>query len=79
MSKQLTITFSDDSVLSALTREAEQTERSADDIVEEALRDWLDSQADSREHSLIQERRASYQAGGGVSLEEVANERGLDS
>ena len=77
MSKQLTVTISDDALYSAIAEEAKQTARSPDEIIEEALRDWLDAQADSAEEGVIRERMASYRADGGIELEEILKERGL--
>ena len=78
MARQFRVTINDEAIYSALSREAKHSARSADDIIEEALRDWLDAQDDLRDENVIRERLASYRAEGGVALEDVLKERKLN-
>lgn len=79
MGRRMTVVFDDEELYTALKVEAARRHVPAKDIVAEALREWLDLQEDLEDLPIIKERLASYEREGGVPLDDVLRERGLEA
>lgn len=66
---KVTIALSDDSLYRAVRVRAAQDGRQIRDIVEEALRAWLDAQEDAEDAAASQTALAEYEEAGGVDAD----------
>ncbi|MSQ15157.1 MAG: hypothetical protein EXR50_04770 [Dehalococcoidia bacterium] len=66
MPKRMAMVFNDEGLYIALKREAVRRGRHAEDIVAEAVRDWLEAKEDEDLHQDLDEAREEWQREGGV-------------
>ena len=66
MSRRMTLVFDDDQLYTALEVEAVRTGRDANDIVGEAIREWLESAEDEELMTALEEARTEWRRDGGV-------------
>jgi len=77
MAKRMTVVFDDEELYRSLKVEAARRGCHAKDIVAAAVREWFEIQDDAEDLVIARERMEAYRREGGVPLEEVMRERGL--
>lgn len=79
MARRMTVVFDDEELYTALKVEAARQHRPAKEIVAEAIQQWfLELQEDEEDRRVAEERLAEYKQEGGIPLEQVLKERGLE-
>lgn len=66
---KVTVAFSDPELYRAVRVRAAQNDRQIRDIIEEALRDWLEQQEDAEDAAASREALAEYEQAGGVDAD----------
>ncbi len=66
---KVTIAFQDDEIYRRVKLRAAASGRQVRDIVEEALRAWLDAQEDAEDRSASAQALAEYEVAGGVDAD----------
>jgi hypothetical protein len=79
MTKRMTVVFDDEELYTSVKVEAARRHVPAKDLVAEALRDWLELQEDREDLEALREGREDYEREGGIDLEDVLEERGLEA
>jgi hypothetical protein len=79
MAKRMTVVFDDEELYTSVKVEAARRHVPAKDLVAEALRDWLERQEDREDLEALREGREDYEREGGIDLEDVLKERGLEA
>ena len=70
MAKRLTVTFEDDALYASLRSEAARTGLGPNDILAQALRDWLEAREDSGLAEDLDKARQEYRSVGGIEASE---------
>ncbi|HET9477660.1 MAG TPA: hypothetical protein VFP63_09245 [Dehalococcoidia bacterium] len=78
MAKRMTVVFDDEELYTALKVEAARRHVPARNIVEEAVREWMELQEDLEDRAVYEERMADYELKGGIPHEQVMKELGLE-
>jgi hypothetical protein len=79
MAKRMTVVFDDEELYTSVKVEAARRHVPAKDLVAEALREWLELQEDREDLVALREGREDYEREGGIDLEDVLKERGLQA
>jgi plasmid stability protein len=66
---KVTVAFSDPELYRAIRVRAAQGDRQIRDIIEEALRDWLEAQEDAEDVAASRDALAEYEQAGGVDAD----------
>jgi len=74
----MTVVFDDEELYTSVKVEAARRHVPAKDLVAEALREWLELQEDREDLVALREGSAEIEREGGIDLEEVLKERGLE-
>ena len=78
MARRMTVVFDDEELYTSVKVEAARRHVPAKDLVAEALREWLELQEDREDLVALREGSAEIEREGGIDLEEVLKERGLE-
>jgi hypothetical protein len=75
----MTVVFDDEELYTSVKVEAARRHVPAKDLVTAAVREWLELQEDLEDLEALREGADEYQREGGIDLEDVLKERGLEA